>query len=132
MAYSSVWLRAVSLTALLVALLAVAASSPAFAAKTMTTLRVIVQDEQGEPIPRASVVVTRMKGDKLKGRPLQLKTSNDGSAPLPPLQQGPYMVQVINSGHQTHGEKVELNESEQTHTVTLKPPTKQFSVHTAK
>jgi len=104
----------------------------ASAAKRTTALRVIVQDDQGAPISRASVVVTRMKGKKLKGRALQLKTSNNGSAPLPPIDQGTYMLQVINTGFQTYGGKLELTEPEQTYTVTLKPPQKQYSVHTAK
>jgi uncharacterized GH25 family protein len=111
------------------------AVSPARAAKATTTLRILVHDEQGEPIPRASVVVSRLKGkdkQKVKGTPLQIKTSLQGAAPLPPLEQGFYMVQVISSGYQTSGEMIELKELEQEHTVVMKPPQGQFSVHTAK
>ena len=42
------------------------------------------------------------------------------------------MVQVISSGYKTSGEMVELNEPEQEYSVTMKPPTQQFSVHTEK
>lgn len=108
---------------------------PAHAAKKLTTLRVLVQDEQGEPIARASIVVSRLKGkdkNKVKGAPLQIKTSLQGAAPLPPLEQGFYMLQVISSGYRTSGEMLELKELEQAHTVVMKPPQSQFSVHTAK
>jgi hypothetical protein len=105
------------------------------AAKALTSLRVVVTDQEGEPIPRASVVVSRLKSKekpKVKGEPLQIKTSLQGAAPLPPLQQGVYMVQVISSGYQTSGEMIELNEPEQDHNVVMKPPQNQFSVHTDK
>lgn len=122
------------LAVVVVALCAVA-GSPAVAAKAMTSLRVVVQDDKGEPIARASVVVSRLKGkdkNKVKGTPLQIKTSLQGAAPLPPLEQGFYMVQVISSGYQTSGEMVELKEPEQEHTVVMRPPQDQFSVHTDK
>jgi hypothetical protein len=105
---------------------------PAHAAKPLTTLRVVVVDESGQPIPRASVIVSRLKGktnNKVKGEPLQIKTSMQGAAPLPPLEQGFYMVQVISSGYQTSGEMIELKEPEQEHSVVMKPPRSQFSVH---
>lgn len=111
------------------------AATRAYAAKAFTTLRVVVVDEAQKPIPRASVVVSRLKSEtnhKVKGEPLQIKTSMQGAAPLPPLEQGFYMVQVICSGYQTVGEMVELEEPEQEYTVVLKPPTGQFSVHTDK
>lgn len=96
-----------------------------------TNLRVIVEDEDGDPIARASVVIARLKGKKLKkiAKGLQLKTSQRGTAPLPPLKQGPYLLQVINQGYQTFGGRIDLSEEEQTVTVTLKKPRKQFSVH---
>ncbi|MBI1354361.1 MAG: hypothetical protein GC160_08445 [Acidobacteria bacterium] len=110
-----------------------ALSSPALLAADLTSLRILVVDEEGKPVPRASVVIGRLKKEdsrKMKGRPLQLKTSMQGSAPLPPLEQGWYMVQVISTGYQTYGGKIELSGVEQEYTVTLKPPQKQFSVHT--
>jgi hypothetical protein len=111
------------------------AATRAVAAKAQTELRVVVVDENKQPIPRASVVVSRLKSEtkhKVKGEPLQIKTSLQGAAPLPPLEQGFYMVQVICSGYQTSGEMIELKEPEQEHTVVLKSPTNQFSVHTDK
>ena len=107
---------------------------PALEAKEMTTLRIMVNNEAGDPVSRASVVVHKLKKNKLKakGDGMQLKTSNRGSAPLPPLRQGEYMLQVISPGYQTFGGKIELSQLEQTYTVTLKPPKKQFSVHEKK
>ncbi len=107
----------------------------AIGAKEMTSLRIVVVDEQGEPVARASVVVSRLKSKtktKVKGQPMQIKTSMQGAAPLPPIQQGVYMVQVISTGYQTSGEMIELTEAEQEHTVTMKPPRGQFSVHKPK
>jgi len=98
----------------------------------MTTLRILVEDTEGNPVPRASIVIGRLKkkeSKKMKGRPLQLKTSMQGSAPLPPLEEGWYMIQVINQGYQTWGGKLELSGVEQEYTVTLRPPQDQFSVH---
>jgi len=116
--------------------LGAALSAPqAECAKALTSLRVVVTDQEGEPIPRASVVVSRLKSKekpKVKGEPLQIKTSLQGGAPLPPLEQGVYMVQVISTGYRTSGEMVELTEPEQEHTVVMKPPQGQFSVHTDK
>lgn len=101
------------------------------AARAWTTLRILVQDEQGRPVRRASVIVRQLKGKKLKktGTVFELKTSNEGSTPVPPLPRGPVLIQVISKGFQTHGERVALTELEQTETITLKPPSSQVSVH---
>ncbi|MEZ5362649.1 MAG: carboxypeptidase-like regulatory domain-containing protein [Bryobacterales bacterium] len=110
-------------------------AGPVEAAKALTSLRVVVVDTDGKPIPRASIVVSRLKGknkNKIKGDPLQIKTSLQGAAPLPPLEQGFYMVQVISSGYQTSGEMIELKEPEQEYSVVMKSHRDQFSVHTAK
>lgn len=102
------------------------------AAKAKTNLRVIVQNEEGDAVPRATVVVRTLKGKKLRkvGRSYELRTSLEGTAPLPPLRQGAVLIQVIAKGYQTYGETVHLTEVDQTHTVTLKPPQDQHSVHT--
>ena len=104
------------------------------AKKERTNLRVVVQDEQGNPVARASVLVRVLKGKKLKkiGQTLELRTSQQGTAPLPPMKQGHVLIQVIAKGFQTHGDAVELKELDQTVTITLKPPTDQHSVHDAK
>lgn len=105
--------------------------------KGTTTLRVLVHDPNGKPVNRASVKVSRLKGKigspqkkvKAKGGSLQLRTSQQGTAPFPPIDQGRYMIQVISAGYQTYGDQIELTETEQSLTVTLSQPQEQFSVH---
>ena len=101
------------------------------AKKEWTSLRVVVQDEKGRPVPRASVIIRELKGKQLKkiGTTFELKTSMEGSAPVPPLPRGHVMVQVIGKGFKTHGERVELSELEQTLTIKLEPPQAQHSIH---
>ena len=85
------------------------------AAREWTTLRILVQDEQGRPVPRASVIVRPLKGKKLKqkkGLALELKTSNEGSTPVPPLPRGHVLIQVISKGYRTHGQQIALTEEE--------------------
>ena len=96
-----------------------------------TDLRVVVQDEQGRPVARASIIIRELKGKKLQktGPSFELKTSNEGSTPVPPLPRGYVLIQVICKGYRTHGEKIELTEEEQTIVINLKPPVNQFSVH---
>ncbi len=105
--------------------------SLAQAKEEMTTLRIVVQNEEGKPVPRASLVVRRLKGKKHNkvGESLQLRASQEGVAPFPPLKRGFILVQVIAEDYQTFGDKYELTDPEQTITITLKPPQKQFSVH---
>ena len=105
-----------------------------YAAKQETSLRVVVLDDKGEPVPRASVLISRVKTNKdgkvkVKGSAIQIKTSMQGSAPLPPLPQGRYLLQVISTGFQTYDDLLELSQPEQTVSVTLSPPQEQFSVH---
>ncbi len=101
------------------------------AKKEWTTLRVVVQDEKGRPVPRAAVIIHELKGKQLKkvGTTFELKTSIEGSAPVPPLPRGHVMVQVISKGFKTHGERIELSELEQTLTIKLEPPQAQHSIH---
>ena len=100
-------------------------------ARQWTTLRILVRDEQGRPVPRASVIVRQLKGKKLKkkGTTFELKTSNEGSTPVPPLPRGQVLIQVISKGFRTHGGQIALTDTEQTETITLSPPLKQVSVH---
>ena len=100
------------------------------AAKPTTRLQVVVTDEDGEPVPRASVIVRTVKGKKKDkvSVTLQLKTSEQGTAPLPPIRQGYILLQVHANGYQTFGETIELKETEQTVDVTLLPPQRQVTI----
>jgi hypothetical protein len=106
--------------------------SPAAQAKDeWTTLNVVVQNEQGKPVPQAGLIVRVLKGKKHNkvDQSLQLRTSQQGAAPIPPLKRGFILIQVIAEGYQTFGDRYELTEPEQNITITLKPPQKQYSVH---
>jgi hypothetical protein len=95
-----------------------------------TSLNIVVQDQENSPIPRASLIVRTLKGkkkDKLD-KSLQLRTSQQGTASLPPIKRGSVLIQVIAEDFQTFGDRYELTEPEQTITITLKPPQKQYSV----
>lgn len=102
---------------------------PALYAKDKSArITVLVRNEQGEPVDRAAVIVKPMRGKHVKGS-YELRTTQQGTAPLPPLHQGTFLVQVIAKGYQTHGEQYTVNEREKTIEITLKPPQDQFSVH---
>ncbi len=107
-------------------------------AKDMTELRIVVLDQDGDPVPRAGVSVARVVSKpgaarlKVRKARFNLRTSMQGAAPLPPIPQGRYLVQVISPGFQTHGSTQELTEPEQTVTITLEPPQDQVSVHKKK
>lgn len=106
--------------------------SPLAQAKTeWTTLNVVVQDEDGQGVPRASLIIRTLKGKKKNkvDKSLELRTSQQGTAPIPPLKRGVVLIQVIADGYQTFGDRYELTEAEQTVTITLKPPQDQYSVH---
>jgi hypothetical protein len=96
-----------------------------------TTLNVVVNDEEASPVPRASLIVRTLKGKKNNkvDKSMQLRTSQQGTVPIPPLKRGFILIQVIAEGYQTFGDRYELTEPEQTITITLKPPQKQYSVH---
>ena len=100
------------------------------AKKEATQVEVSVQNESGEPIAQASVIVRTLKGKKKKkiGETFQLRTSQQGTAPLPPIFESAVLVQVIATGYQTFGDRFDLVPPQQTLTVTLKPPQEQYSV----
>lgn len=112
--------------------LAVPGAGRLLAARQWTTLRILVEDAQGRPVPRASVIIRQLKGRKLKTKKklaLELKTSEEGSTPVPPLPRGHVLIQVISKGYRTHGERIALTESEQTERIVLQAPSDQVSVH---
>ena len=102
---------------------------PALYAKDKSTrITIKVTNQQGEPVDRAAVIVKRVKGRRVKAS-YELRTSQQGTAPLPPLQKGAYLVQVIAKGYQTHGGRYEVSDPEKTIEIKLSPPQEQFSVH---
>jgi hypothetical protein len=112
--------------------LALLVASPLAQAKDeWTTLNIVVNNEDGDPVGRASLIVRTLKGKKKNkvDKSMQLRTSQQGTAPIPPLKRGFVLIQVIAEDYQTFGDRFELTEPEQTINITLKPPQKQYSVH---
>ena len=102
---------------------------PRIGAKTkLTKITVEVRNQNNEPVDRAAVIVKPMKGKKVK-RSYELRTSQQGTAPLPPMSPGTFLIQVIAKGYQTHGETYTITEPEKTVEIKLNPPQDQFSVH---
>ena len=105
------------------------------AAADMTKLQVLVKDEAGKPIDRASVIVKFVQGRSVTkfGTKIrtawELKTTQEGSARIPSIPQGKILVQVIAKNYQTFGQTFDVFEPDKTIEITLKPPQPQFSAH---
>jgi Carboxypeptidase regulatory-like domain len=100
-----------------------------------TRLTIQVNNENGKPVDRASVVV-RFKGGRsvkklgLKVRTSwELRTNQEGIVKIPPVPQGNILVQVIAKGYQTYGDTILIEELEHTVDVKLLRPVKQYSAH---
>ena len=95
-----------------------------------TRVEISVLNEDGEPVAQASVVVRTLKGKKKKkiGETFQLRTSQQGTAPLPPIFESTVLVQVMAEGYQTFGDQFDIVPPQQTLTITLKPPQEQYSI----
>jgi hypothetical protein len=112
---------------LLLALLPLAASD-------LTKLEIVVTNQDGKPIDRASVVVKFVQGrSKIKFTKIRkewdLKTSQEGIARIPTIPQGKILIQVIAKNYQTFGETFDVTEEEKTIEIKLKPPQAQYSAH---
>ena len=105
------------------------------AAADLTKLQIVVTNEQGKPIDRASVVVKFVSGrSKVKfgvkvRKEWEMKTSQEGTVKIPAIPQGNILVQVIASNYQTFGQTFDVEEEEKTIEIKLKPPQPQYSAH---
>jgi hypothetical protein len=101
----------------------------------LTKLQILVKNEAGNPIDRASVIVKFVQGRSLTkfGAKIrtawELKTTQEGVAKIPAIPQGKILIQVTAQNYQTFGQTFDVAEEERTIEVTLKPPQKQFSAH---
>jgi uncharacterized GH25 family protein len=100
-----------------------------------TRLTIQVNNENGKPVDRASVVVKFKNGRSVRkfGKSIrtswELRTNQDGVVKIPPIPQGNILVQVIAKGYQTYGDTVNIEEAEHTVDVKLLRPVKQYSAH---
>ena len=100
-----------------------------------TRLTIQVNNENGKPVDRASVVVRFKGGRSVRkfGRNVrtswELRTNQEGVVKIPPIPQGNILIQVIAKGYQTYGDTVTVEETAHTVEVKLLPPAKHYSAH---
>lgn len=104
------------------------------AAADLTRLQIVVTNQEGKPVDRASVIVKFVQGrSKVKFTKIRkewdLKTSQEGVAKIPSIPQGKILIQIIAKNYQTFGQTFDVAEEEKTIEIKLKPPQKQYSSH---
>ena len=104
-------------------------------AAPMTKINIVVKDQAGKPVDRASVVVRFVQGHSVVklGKAIrttfELRSNQEGEARIPSIPQGKILVQVIAKGYQTFGQEFEVNEAEKTIEVKMNPPQQPYSAH---
>jgi len=111
----------------------VLAMLPAVAAD-LTHPKIVVTNQDGKPVDRASVIVKFVQGrSKIKFTKIrkawELRTSQEGIAKIPSIPQGKILIQVIAKNFQTFGETFDVDEEDKTIEIKLKPPQQQYSSH---
>jgi uncharacterized GH25 family protein len=95
---------------------------------------VVVTNERGKPVDRASVIVKFEGRSVVKlGRKIktswEMRTNQNGMVEAPELPKGKILVQVIAKGYQTYGQTHQVEEEEKTIEVKLNLPQGQYSAH---
>ena len=98
-------------------------------------IQVLVQNLEGKPVDRASVIIRFVRGRSVVklGKKMitswETRTNQDGLAKVPEMPQGTILVQVIAKGYQTFGKQFEVEEDDKTIEIRLNPPQPQHSAH---
>jgi hypothetical protein len=106
----------------------------AFAAP-MTKIDILVKNQNGKPVDRASVVVRFVEGHSIVklGKAIRTtfeqRTNQEGEVQIPSIPQGKIRIQVIAKGYQTFGEVFDITDEEKTINIKLNPPQQQYSAH---
>jgi len=101
----------------------------------MTKINILVKNQLGKPVDRASVVVRFVEGHsviklgKAVRTTYELKTNEEGEAQIPSIPQGKIRIQVIAKGYQTFGQIYDIIDDEKTVNIALNPPQQQYSAH---
>jgi hypothetical protein len=99
-------------------------------AQATTRLRIQVMGSGGKPVANASVYVRYNKPGgflhKDKLAELDLKTNGEGGVKVPPVPQGPIMIQVIAAGWHTFGKWYQIDKDEDSIDIKLEPPTRWY------
>lgn len=120
---------------LCVSILLLAACAAGAVAAPMTKINIVVKNQNGKPVDRASVVVRFIQGHSVikLGKAIkttfELRTNQDGEARIPSIPQGKILVQIIAKGFQTYGQTFDITEEEKTLDIKLNPPQQQYSAH---
>ncbi len=120
---------------LIVPAVLLAAFAAAALAHPMTKINIVVKNQSGKPVERASVVVKFVQGHsivklgKAVRTTFELRTNQDGEARIPAIPQGKIQVQIIAKGFQTFGRIFDVTDEEKTLDITLNPPQQQYSAH---
>ena len=107
----------------------------ALAAAPMTKINIVLKDQAGKPVDRASVVVRFVQGHsvvklgKAVRTTFELRSNQEGEARIPAIPQGKILVQVIAKGFETFGQTFDITEEEKTLDITLNPPQQEYSAH---
>ncbi|HTR66015.1 MAG TPA: carboxypeptidase-like regulatory domain-containing protein [Terriglobales bacterium] len=105
------------------------------AAAPMTKINILVKNQVGKPVDRASVVVRFVEGHsviklgKAVRTTYEMKTNEEGEVQIPSIPQGKIRIQVIAKGYQTFGEIFDITDEEKTVNIALNPPQQQYSAH---
>jgi hypothetical protein len=100
-----------------------------------TTLTIQVNNTDGKPVDRASVIIKFKQGRSVRklGKSVrkswEARTNQEGWVKIPPIPQGDILIQIIAKGYQTYGDTLTIEEPEHTIDVKLARPVKQFSAH---
>jgi hypothetical protein len=90
---------------------------------------VVTGGEEKKPIDGASVYVRYVEERKIgkdKKIEMNLKTNQEGICHVPVIPPGKFLVQVIAEGWKTYGEYYDMNQTEQTISITLARPPKWY------
>ena len=101
----------------------------------MTKIDILVKNQNGKPVDRASVVVRFVEGHSIVklGKAIRTtfeqRTNQEGEVQIPSIPQGKIRIQVIAKGYQTFGEVFDITDEEKTINIKLNPPQQQYSAH---
>lgn len=102
----------------------------ALSAADETRIHIHVVNDFGKPVGDAEVVVRFLESRVLKPKKKvewELRTTQQGTVSTPGIPQGKIMIQVSAKNYQTFGQTFDIEESESTVEVQLKPPQPQYS-----
>ena len=101
----------------------------------LTRLQIVITDQSGKPVDRASVIVKFVQGRSVRKlgakvrKSWELKSSQEGIARIPAIPQGKILIQVNAQNFQTFGQVFDVDDDEKTIEIKLKPPQPQYSAH---